>query len=300
MIAIISVIVIISVFLVWWKFFRIVDPIGEWGECTGECGGEGIQIKNLECPEGYNCGDFSKTESRPCSVGLCKGGIPDGEWGECKNEKDCGEGEQTRILSCPEGYDCGDFEPVQTRKCDLGTCTEQHHFKSPVIVPSGEYIDIPNSVVKPDSKSWTLSFKYKIVKTPSSSWTTVINRFLPYPSGVKKSCGGGMRAPVVAVQGGKWHFRVSGSKEVCGTMGSIPLPKDSDWHNMIIVQNNKNTSIYHDGLIKINKTRSYLPINFSDSDIPVGSVNGSFQIKDLILSSRVFNTEDITLMQESV
>lgn len=114
--------------------------IGEYGECSAECGG-GEQVRVVECrdcegnvlPDG-DCAGEKPTTSAACNESACcENDWFVGEYGDCS--VDCGEGEQTRVVECRdcEGNvladgECSGEKPATTTSCNGSACCEASWF----------------------------------------------------------------------------------------------------------------------------------------------------------------------------
>lgn len=94
--------------------------------CSKECGG-GKKYRDVFCvdvngnPVDDNMCDESEKpdEQEDCNTEPCPWTI--GEWSKCS--KPCGEGIQTRTVTCSEEGLCGKDKPHTTKVCNLGKCS---------------------------------------------------------------------------------------------------------------------------------------------------------------------------------
>ncbi|KAM6346067.1 LOW QUALITY PROTEIN: A disintegrin and metalloproteinase with thrombospondin motifs 3-like [Podargus strigoides] len=106
----------------------------EWEHCTKTCGNSGYQIPAVRClqplPEGANRSVHSKSCSgdrpesrRPCNRVPCPAQWKAGPWSECSVS--CGEGTESRQITCRAGDQCAGDKPESVRLCKLPPCNDE-------------------------------------------------------------------------------------------------------------------------------------------------------------------------------
>jgi len=101
--------------------------VGEWGQCSSQCG-TGKQTRSVKCTAGDGtCSDLGM--ERPASERSCEdyngckdGGYDVGPWGTCSAQ--CGEGTQSRNVTCSNKKKCIGDKPDAERTCthDAAEC----------------------------------------------------------------------------------------------------------------------------------------------------------------------------------
>uniref|UniRef100_A0A8C3J9Z0 ADAM metallopeptidase with thrombospondin type 1 motif 3 n=1 Tax=Calidris pygmaea TaxID=425635 RepID=A0A8C3J9Z0_9CHAR len=103
----------------------------EWEHCTKTCGNSGYQLRTVRClqplPDGGNrsvhfkyCGGERPESRRPCNRLPCPAQWKPGPWSECSVT--CGEGTESRQISCRAGDHCQGEKPDSVRVCKLAPC----------------------------------------------------------------------------------------------------------------------------------------------------------------------------------
>jgi hypothetical protein len=99
-----------------------LDCVGEWGECEGECGVEGVQTFNVlqaAGPGGKVC-EFADGATQVCQDAPCKVDCIWTEWSECSAS--CGSGVQTRSIVVPSANGGAECEGPTFRACNTQSC----------------------------------------------------------------------------------------------------------------------------------------------------------------------------------
>ncbi|XP_030305863.1 A disintegrin and metalloproteinase with thrombospondin motifs 3 [Calypte anna] len=106
----------------------------EWEYCTKTCGGSGYQLRTVRClqplPDGGNrsvhfkyCTGERPESRRPCNRLPCPAQWKAGPWAECSVT--CGEGTESRHISCRAGDRCEGEKPESVRVCKLPPCNDE-------------------------------------------------------------------------------------------------------------------------------------------------------------------------------
>nr|XP_025041606.1 A disintegrin and metalloproteinase with thrombospondin motifs 3-like isoform X1 [Pelodiscus sinensis] len=103
----------------------------EWEYCTKTCGSSGYQIRTVRCiqplHDGTNrsthikyCSGDRPESRRPCNRTPCPAPWKAGPWAECSVT--CGEGTESRQVTCRAGDHCDGEKPESVRVCKLAPC----------------------------------------------------------------------------------------------------------------------------------------------------------------------------------
>ncbi|XP_032863647.2 A disintegrin and metalloproteinase with thrombospondin motifs 3 isoform X2 [Tyto alba] len=106
----------------------------EWEYCTKTCGNSGYQIRTVRCiqplPDGTNrsvhfkyCSGDRPESRRPCNRRPCPAHWKASPWSECSVT--CGEGMETRQITCRAGDRCDGEKPEAARVCKLAPCNDE-------------------------------------------------------------------------------------------------------------------------------------------------------------------------------
>jgi len=100
----------------------LLDCVGEWGECEGDCGVEGVQTFNVlqAADSGGAACEFADGTTQACQNAPCQGDCIWTEWSECSAK--CGGGVQTRSIAVSPkngGAECDGptFQACNTQSC---------------------------------------------------------------------------------------------------------------------------------------------------------------------------------------
>nr|XP_014430246.1 A disintegrin and metalloproteinase with thrombospondin motifs 3-like isoform X2 [Pelodiscus sinensis] len=106
----------------------------EWEYCTKTCGSSGYQIRTVRCiqplHDGTNrsthikyCSGDRPESRRPCNRTPCPAPWKAGPWAECSVT--CGEGTESRQVTCRAGDHCDGEKPESVRVCKLAPCNDE-------------------------------------------------------------------------------------------------------------------------------------------------------------------------------
>ncbi|XP_013930536.1 PREDICTED: A disintegrin and metalloproteinase with thrombospondin motifs 3-like [Thamnophis sirtalis] len=106
----------------------------EWEHCTKTCGTSGYQIRSVRCVQplhdGANrsvhfkyCSGERPESRRPCNRAPCPAQWKTGPWNPCSVT--CGEGTESRQVSCRTGDQCDGEKPESMRVCKLAPCNDE-------------------------------------------------------------------------------------------------------------------------------------------------------------------------------
>nr|XP_056711754.1 A disintegrin and metalloproteinase with thrombospondin motifs 3 [Euleptes europaea] len=106
----------------------------DWEHCTKTCGTSGYQIRTVRCiqllHDGANrsihfkyCTGDRPESRRPCNRSPCPGQWKTWPWSPCSVT--CGEGTESRQVSCRAGDQCDGEKPESVRVCKLAPCNDE-------------------------------------------------------------------------------------------------------------------------------------------------------------------------------
>ncbi|XP_058048885.1 A disintegrin and metalloproteinase with thrombospondin motifs 3 [Ahaetulla prasina] len=106
----------------------------EWEHCTKTCGTSGYQIRSVRCVQPLHdnanrsvhfkyCSGERPESRRPCNRTPCPAQWKTGPWSTCSVT--CGEGTESRQVSCRTGDQCDGEKPESMRVCKLAPCNDE-------------------------------------------------------------------------------------------------------------------------------------------------------------------------------